>query len=128
MASLTDDCIVCNDQWDCPVDHHIAPNVEGEFQRSGGSHGSCWEGLCTAEVGGLPAKHPRCAPEAPEQLQELLAAVASNRPEAVMVAVQSFGDKLRVVPERQALQLLGCSGEIIAHIPASVAVIGHLAE
>jgi hypothetical protein len=61
-------------------------------------------------------------------VQELLVALETEDLGGVTANARRFGTNLRVVPERQAVQLLGCNGGILAHIPVSATVLQRLAE
>ncbi len=124
-----EDCIVCNDEWDCAESHHIAPDVQGQHKRAGGSHGFCYEGLCTepVEIGEttLQPKHPSCISS---DLPEFLLALQEGDIESIVAREQKYRAYVRAVPERAAVQLIGCSGWIVAHVTVSQTVLDRFAQ
>lgn len=130
------DCILsCHfgTSGNCGALKHIAPRVGDTHQYGEGWHDTtCYPGDCdfgvTDENGQyLPAKHPSCTGIGGD-LDELLDAIVLGETQAIRQISAKLNAQLRSVPERDAIQVIGCHGEIVAHLPATEGTIAFLAS
>lgn len=129
-----DECINCYScyhpvyllgHWtDSPVEyegtHELGEDEDDHFQ--------CWEGPCESEH---PSSFSCDGLEDSEDGEKLAAALPAFRRAleqsdvaGLVTLAQSpeSGDRLRYLSGRDAVQVVGCTGEILAHIPVSRAI------
>jgi hypothetical protein len=116
---MDSDCILTC--WDAPPyclgeDEHDAWWVEqGDADYGEGYHSvsnPCWHGTCME-------KHPTCEPElAVLDFEALRFALLLGDAAQLRSAMSALGsDRVRHNRKRAAIQLIGCTGEFVAHFP-----------
>ena len=140
------DCAVnCSPNGD-QLGEHIAPIAIGEatHERGGGSHEDAYPGSCTGWVcleweGGvcnppdpctciewLEPKHPECGGSL--ALAEAVDAAISKGDVTSLRRLVLDSEGVTFLSERSAIQVAGCSGGIIAHVPLAEWIRIRLAE
>lgn len=139
-ALAGDSCILaCYDHFSggaaCDDYYHTAPR-EGDFALYGdGWHDGCVEGNCNcSEMGAggyVEAKHEWCPPSvncSGGGGSNFIQALAAGDGEGIADGLDHYAHAVRVVPERGAVQLIGCTKELIAHILVSAETLDLVAE
>ncbi len=114
----------CGECFTCiPTTYHRAPVVEDGTLTS--LHAYCIETACAHPLCGtasLPVSPSRTA-----ELQTLLASAAAGDVDAVRSLLRNHSDRVRLNIERMALQVSGCSPQvIIAHLPLAAGATASL--
>jgi hypothetical protein len=107
-----------HDAWWVPDPH----NEYGDGYHS--ISNPCWPGSCSA-------KHPGCGGFAfgDSELEKLRVAIKMRDPVAIRLAMERIGPTGVVVNRaRGAIQVVGCEGAIVAHLPISGDVMKAIAE
>lgn len=110
-----------------PQDHDAWWFEYGGYEYRDGYHSindPCWIGTCHD-------KHPPCEPDwlTVENLEALRNAIADEDVVAFGQIIDVMGDTaVRVDHERSAVQLLGCDGSPLAHIPLSTSLVRSVGE
>ena len=110
---------------------HTAPKAGDFAEYGGGWHNSPFEGLCNCELAGYPAQHPFCPPVIgceEEEEEDLESAILAGDATVIAKLLAKYGDAVDPVPERNAVQIVGCEGRIVVHIPVPEGVFALLAQ
>jgi hypothetical protein len=97
------------------VGHFAEHHVTGKRDKGEGFHGGCLPGYCAFEH--PISECPNQPPDAllPAQLEATWAAVRSG--DAIPAELVSKHSNIEYNRERNAVQVFGCHGALIAHIP-----------
>lgn len=113
-----DDCSACDPPGAAEVGHKtFAGDASSIHERNAGPHGDCWDtGTC-----GM-FHPPTCQPSHDDMLASLEAvrqAVLEGDGDALRELVRDRVETVSWVPSRNAVQVRGCKGFIVAHFPLS---------
>ncbi len=127
LAASNEDCIGCENQPGCPAGYHDAwEGGPGSWDRAGGAHLSepyCWSGSCQT-------KHGPCDLEGElttAALDALTASIAAQDIDGIGEFLDAHARQVAVNAARSAMQLKGCTGGVIAHLPMSGDLISAVA-
>lgn len=131
-APATSDCVWCHE--DCPVGQHTAGNsgmsLPSEWTRNGGAHtgGDCFSGTCDTKHGPTPCDEGG-GTVIPEGASDALLASLSDRDvDAFKRIGASFPNSIIVNADRAAVQIIGCRGAVVAHLPVDPTFIRELMD
>jgi hypothetical protein len=120
--------------WDGPCDpgeHDAFDTLDpGTWDaiRNGGAHHTeplCRSGTCDTKHGPLPCDPYVDLPQGRvDVLQALRVAVLASDPETVAQIIAHGGDRVALNASRSAVQVTGCRGGIVAHLPLSADFLG----
>jgi len=118
-------CVPC-EHWveDLAYIHHFGSGIHYECAPSPyGCHWSDYYGLCGTY-------HFFCAPQGPvlgladdNPVEILVAALDRGEPDEVDGLLHQYRDIMYYVPERNAIQVLGCQGTVDVHVPLTPAQV-----
>lgn len=108
----------------CAVEplHHRAPSSGPELTHSGEPHSDCHEGSCAAW-------HAPCAlPGLPDAVDAAVATATRTGDAAPLVRLVTSQSKYaQLKADRLAVQVVDCSGRVVAHLPVPRAVVAMVA-
>lgn len=128
LSALADDCdIRCTEPPDCdPGEHDAWEGSPVNAMRNGGVHLDpvCYPGTCDTKHG------PMCGPPdfANSEFEELRRRLARNDAAGAATLVLAHGREVVVNVERSAVQILDCTGGVVAHLPVSTDLAASLAH
>ena len=115
------DCVICHE--DCPEGWHLAApagtySIPAVWTRNGGVHlnGECFTGSCATKHG------PACTSGsnlAAADVQALRKSILKRDPQAIRSLIAAHPKNMVHNGARSAVQLMNCSGQVIAHLPLS---------
>jgi hypothetical protein len=118
-ALETDNCVSCLSvvgEQSCPPDYHYAWDGENDpWTRNGGAHldGLCRSGTCDTTHG------PLCDFEGEGFGDDLATLASSSSAARIADLTGSYPGRILLNRQRSAVQLTGCDGLVIRHIPVS---------
>ena len=126
-------CLFCTNGepiFCAPDEHHAYPGQSGlgTWARAGGAHNGspCKDGSCETKHG--PCALAKAGGSTFETDLELVrSSIDSGDPAAVSRLLLRFAGRVVVNVERSAVQVLGCTGGVVAHLPISNTLVASLA-
>jgi len=127
-------CLFCDDapEMGCSGDEHhayVGQSGLGPWARAGGPHTVtvCRSGSCDTKHGDCTLAQGSSRTFG-KDIEMVRGTIERGDPAAIAGILKQFPQRVVVNVERSAIQVLGCTGEVAAHIPLSNALVADISR